>query len=96
MSYSPDHKEYSSHEIKELLRNDDIFTTLEDYCKYLASKYQETLEFKYYTKQADLYNCLSTPLNDVKLEELFNSFANSLDINPIIKIREDFILLRTI
>jgi hypothetical protein len=87
---------YSLHEVKELIRNENIRETLVDYCRYLSSQYNETNEGKYFIKHADLYRVLFECLSDEKLTELFNSFTRSLDIYPILKIRENSILLQSI
>tara|TARA_R110002153_G_scaffold110416_2_gene251690 strand:+ start:1506 stop:1754 length:249 start_codon:yes stop_codon:yes gene_type:complete len=54
-----------------------------DYCKYLANRYNETLEGQYRIKYNDLYPCLYETISDTKREELFSSFLTSLDIYPL-------------
>lgn len=82
--------------INEILRNDDMYSTLVEYCKYLAGKYKETNEGKYMIKYGALYPLLYHPLSDEKIVEFFNSFATSLNIFPIYKIKLNGILLESI
>lgn len=64
--------------------NVDIYQSLENYCKILANKYNQTNEGKYRIKYNDLYAFLYNSLSDEKKVEFFNSFATSLDIYPFI------------
>ena len=74
---------YDIHQINSYLKDDNIYTMLDDYCQLLAAKYQETFEGKYRIKYNDLFVVLHGNLSDEKLVEFFNSFATSLDIYPI-------------
>jgi hypothetical protein len=86
---------YSLHEINELIKDDDTYTTLKEYCTFLENKYKYSLENKYKVKYDDLYNVLYSSISDDKMIELFNSFATSMDIYPIIKITLNGICLRS-
>lgn len=86
---------YDIHTIKELLKDDTIYTSLVDYCKFLAHKYDTTNEGKYRIKYNSLYPVLHNPISDNKIEELFNSFATSLDIFPIVDININGISLQS-
>lgn len=57
---------------------------LEEYCHHLARKYEETLDGKYRIKYNDLYDYLFSPVSEQKKLELYRSFRNSLDIDPIL------------
>ena len=81
--------------INEFLRDEDIYNTLVDYCKYLASKYDETNEGKYRMKHDELYSFLFHNLSEDKKVEFFNSFATSLNIYPIKKINMNGMFLQT-
>ena len=82
--------------VSELLRDTDIYETLQDYCQFMANKYTETNEGKYRIKYNDLNALLYHPLSDEKKVEFFNSFATSLEIYPIIKISINSIQLKMI
>jgi hypothetical protein len=83
---------FSSQTVNDILRENR--ESLIDYCRFLAEKYNETLEGKYRIKYNDLYNLLFEPsLSDEKKVELFHSFTNSLDYKPIRKIKKNKIKL---
>ena len=86
-------RKYDIYEINQFLKNDYIHDILTNYCKYLANMYNETNEGKYRIKYNDLYRILYGNLSDDKTVEIFNSFATSLNIYPIISFGENNILL---
>lgn len=88
-------RKYDIHTIKEFLKDDSIYTSLVEYCKYLAYKYNSTNEGKYRIKYNSLYPLLHNPISDCKIEELFNSFATSLNIFPIVDININGISLQS-
>ena len=57
---------------------------LAQYCQYLAQKYEETLGGNYRIKYNDLYAYLFSPVSEQKKLELYQSFRNSLNIDPIL------------
>ena len=88
-------KKYDCHHIRELLKDDMVFTTLLEYCNFLANKYDQTNEGRYRIKYNALHPVLFSPLSDEKLEEYFNSFATSLNIYPILTTNLEGIFLKT-
>ena len=84
---------YDLFTIKKTLNDINNYNTLIEYCKYLASKYNETNEGKYRIKYNELYPILFHSLSDEKIVEFFNSFTISLNIYPIRKLDNKEILL---
>lgn len=87
---------FDIHQINSILKNADMYETLCQYCKFLANKYTDTLESKYIIKHNSLYPVLYNCLTDEKLLELFNCFANSLNLYPIAEINSNGIILNSI
>ena len=82
--------------VNDFLRNTDIYETLQDYCQLMGNKYAETNEGRYRIKYNSLNTFLYKHLSDEKKVEFFNSFATSLDIYPIIRIKLNSIQLKMI
>lgn len=77
---------FSLDKIENILNDESKRNILIDYCKYLTQRYSDTLEGKYRIKYNDLYSLLYQPnLSNSQKFLFFNSFANSLDIHPIVK-----------
>ena len=86
---------YTLKKINKILENELIHDRLVEYCEAIANKYRETNDGNYMIKYNDLYRILYNCLSDDKKVEFFNSFANSIDIFPIIKVTSKKILLRS-
>lgn len=87
---------FSQEETAKLLSNKQIINDLITYCHYLSDRYNETLEGTYRIKYNALYSLLFSPVSDSKKSELLNSFATSLNINPIKDMTENNIIFENI
>jgi hypothetical protein len=89
-------KTFDLHEINSILKNTDMYETLCTYCKFLADKYNQTLETKYIIKYNSLYPVLYNCLSNEKLVEFFNCFACSMHLYTIKDISENSITMNDI
>lgn len=65
-----------------------------EYCRYLADQYNITLEGKYRIKYNALHSILYEPITINKKQELFKSFASSLNIKPIIIVNDEITFIK--
>jgi hypothetical protein len=66
-------KNMNVQEVNEILRKK--FTHYSERCKYLANRYNETLEGKYCMEYNILYPLLYLPLSDEKKVDLYNTYT---------------------
>lgn len=64
-----------------------------NYCKWLAYKYNKTLEGKYRIKYNSLYPLLFNNLSEEIQKEKYDCFKSSLNFNPIKKLNKRGIVL---
>ena len=81
-------------ELSYILENTDLKNALVDYCRWLANEYNRTLSGSHRIKYNELYPILFSNISENKKIELWDSFLNSNDFNPIKKFTPTKLVLR--